>query len=34
MPALLLLLATLLPLASFGLLLFMGRRLGNPWPAG
>ena len=30
MPALLLLLATLLPLASFGLLLFMGRRLGNP----
>jgi NADH-quinone oxidoreductase subunit L len=30
MPALLLLLATLLPLLSFGLLLFMGRRLGNP----
>ena len=30
MPALLLLLATLLPLASYGLLLVMGRRLGNP----
>jgi proton-translocating NADH-quinone oxidoreductase chain L len=30
MPALLLLLATLLPLASFAVLLVMGRRLGNP----
>ena len=30
LPALLLLIATLLPLASFGVLLFWGKRLGNP----
>src|SRR5436190_19369355 len=29
-PAVLLILATLLPLASFGVLVFAGRRLGNP----
>src|ERR1017187_5839524 len=30
LPALLLLIATLLPLASFVLLLFVGKRMGNP----
>lgn len=29
-PALLLVIATLLPLASFALLVFVGKRLGNP----
>ena len=29
-PALLLILATLLPLASFVLLMFVGKRMGNP----
>ena len=30
-PALLLLIATVLPLASFAVLLFFGRRMGNPF---
>src|SRR5437870_9301199 len=31
LPALLLVIATLLPLASFALLLFFGKRMGNPF---